>query len=196
MKKFFLIITATSISCMIFWSCTAGNKLSFLNSNNVCFITTTENITIYDIPDGYNHNEIRFYKGHKNTMIVTYMDSSILYISDDVFNIPNRENIEQLHTIESLWRNHSKLLLTLKEMGVPEELKHKPYLEYNFSYSELYDYESPILVDLRGNCGVMAWRDIMYNDICIGYIVADSSSVKYFDQCIESTMLKIRKSQK
>jgi hypothetical protein len=41
----------------------------------------------------------------------------------------------------------------------------KPVLDYGFSYSELYDYERPAVVDLRGICGGMAWRDIMFEDI-------------------------------
>lgn len=195
MKKFFLIITTIIISFMMLWSCSAGNKLSFRNGNNVHFRTSTKKITIYDTPDGYNHNEIRFIKGHKNLMVITYRDSSILYISDDICDIPNRENIERLHTIESLWRIHSELLMALKENGVSVEQKDNPFLEYGFSYSELYDYERPTLVDLHGNCSGIAWRDIMFKDICIGYIVKDSSTVKFFDQCIETTMLKIRKSQ-
>ena len=195
MKKFYLVITAIIISFMMFWSCSAGNKLSFCNNNNVRFITSTKKITIHDTPDGYNHDNIRYYKGHKTTMIITYRDSSILYISDDVCDFPNRENIEKLHTIESLWRIHSELLQALKENGVSAEMKDKPYLEYGFSYSELYDYNRPTLVDLRGNNSGTAWRDIMYKDICIGYIVQDSSTVIFFDQCIETTMQKIIKSQ-
>ena len=176
-------------------SCSAGNKLSFRNGNNIFFRTSTKKITIYDIPDGYNHNEIRYIKGHKNLMIITYRDSSILYIGDDICDFPNRENIERLHTIESFWRIHSEILMALKENGVPVELKDKTFLDYGFSYSELFDYERPTLVDLHGNCCGIAWRDIMFKDICIGYIVQDSSTVKFFDQCIEKTMLKIRKSQ-
>lgn len=67
----------------------------------------------------------------------------------------------------------------------------KPVLDYGFSYSELYDYERPAVVDLRGICGGMAWRDIMFEDICMGYIVHDSSAVKFFDRCIETTMMKM-----
>ena len=179
---------------MMFWSCSAGNKLSFRNGNNIRFRTSTKKITIYDTPDGYNHNEIRFIKGHKTLMIITYRDSSILYISDDLYDIPNRENVERLHTIESVWRIHSELLMALKENCVSVKQNDNLFLDYGFSYSELYNYERPTLVDLHGKCGGMAWRDVMFKDICMGHITQDPSMVKLFDQCIEITMLKIRNS--
>ena len=127
-------------------------------------------------------------------MIITYRDSSILYISDDLYDIPNRENVERLHTIESVWRIHSELLMALKENCVSVKQNDNLFLDYGFSYSELYNYERPTLVDLHGKCGGMAWRDVMFKDICMGYITQDPSMVKLFDQCIEITMLKIRNS--
>lgn len=192
MKKIMLFTSITSVCFVLFYSCVGGNKLTIGNRNNVTNGSLIKNVTLYDVPDGYNHNDIRYIKTHKLTMIITYKDSSILYVGDDVDMIPNQENIIQLRTTESVWRLHFILLSALKEVLSPSERSHKQYEDYSFSYSELLDYEMPSLLDLGGSNNGMVWRDILFDGVCIGYIVRDSSRVQLFDQCLESTVSKAK----
>ena len=60
----------------------------------------------------------------------------------------------------------------------------------NCSFSELLAYHPPKITDLRGVNGKYIWRDILVDNYCIGYIVLDSSRVKDFDNCLETTVYK------
>lgn len=177
------------ISIMIFFSSSCRIVVfSFCDSNCAIFRSEVDEIVIHNIPDGYNKDGIRIYKGHGRGLIIPYSDSSFLYIFDDIDDCPNRNNIEQLHSISSIWRNNLKLLSALRNQSFSDELRQKKYNGFDFTYSELFEYVIPSFLDLRGIYEKQIWRDVMVDNYCIGYIVYDSSDVHAFDKCIETTL--------
>ena len=183
------IVFAVLLSISMY-SCSVENTLSF-NGQQASFRTTDCGVVEFGLPDGYKQDEIRVYKGgDKTTLIIPFIDSSILYISTDIYNNPNRNNIESLQTVESFWRIHFELLYAIKETGMPDELKQQPIAECNCTYYELLDYEIPMVVDLKGEKDVCLWRDVLKYGVSVGYVVRDTTKVKSFDHCLETAIVK------
>ena len=189
-SKRLLIIAVLSLFC---FSCKTDREFYFHNTRKAIFKTNYRIVTIYNIPSGYASDDIRIHKGHNNTLIIPYKNSNIFYVSDDIYNSPNRQNIEQLHNVASQWRNNNRLLQAIKKEITLDRLKQGLIKGCNCTYMELFEYEMPEIVDLSGKEGVQIWRDVLVKDFCIGYIVYDSSMVEQLNKCIKTTLEKTLK---
>ena len=181
---------ATSFFCfLLVVSCNAPHIFHHRQGVEKEFRLGTQDVHLSNIPDGYKSNDIHYISGHKDEVEIMYYDSSILYLSEDIYNFPNRNNIEMMRTIESVWRCQFEMLNALKKIELVDSLEGNDKLRNcNCSFSELLAYHPPKITDLRGVNGKYIWRDILVDNYCIGYIVLDSSRVKDFDNCLETTV--------
>lgn len=191
MRNLIRLLLLIGIIVTTFNSCKVGYGITF-NRGYVVFKANEGYIKIYNIPDGYTTEDIRIVRTHTTKLIIPYADSSILYVCYDLYDFPNRENVGKMHTITSEWRNNIELLSTFNGKEIDEALKQKQVSECDCTYSELFEYKIPETIDLSDISGEIIWRDIMIEKLCIGYIVYDSTKIKDFDRCVESTINKIK----
>lgn len=181
-----LVIMLTIL--LLTFACKSSSHISFQKANKVCFRTEGGKIIIRDLPLGYVKDKITIHKGHKVGLVIPYYDSSILYVYEDIDDCPNIENIKRLHTISSVWRINYKLLTALKNTEISEDIQQRYWNDGDFTYLDLFEYEIPEPLDISGTDNNRIWRDVSTHDVCIGYIVFDSSKVSEFDKCIRSTI--------
>lgn len=189
--KFILLVGTIIVS---FYSCgiIEPTYIRFRNEHLAVFRMDDKKVVINNIPSGYNKKAMFIIRAEGYETFIPYQDSSILYFYEDGYSYtPNRDNIEKLRTIESIWRLHRDFYLYEKKDPHSEIFYQMRSDICDCTIGELYAYEQPRVVDLRGKEDTFVWRDVMIDDFSMGYILYDNSKIDLFDSCINTTLHRI-----